>query len=349
VTEDVAVVANRISTSGALTISDPDAGQSSFTAQAGTAGNHGYGTFTLAANGAWTYSADNTLAAIQNLNTGQTLTDSFTAVSSDGSANQAVTVTIHGTTDNHAPTGLIFVAQASTDGMSGTIGHFAATDADGDALTFSSVSNPTGFTVDGTTGVLGFPAGSSVASASLAVTATDTHGASTSQTFNVWVGANSGSDTTTLGGTDPNIASGRGQADTITGSSITDYIFGGQANDILTGKGGADWLSGGNGDDKFVYTALSDSAPGSSDTIADFTAHANGSTHDQIDVSLIDSGAVGGAFTFNGTTATAHGIWYTLSGGNTILHFDTDGVTGTDEMTITVLGAPALDGTDFIL
>src|SRR5207253_32979 len=99
VTEDVNVVAGNISTSGALTIADVDAGQSNFAAQAGTLGSNGYGTFTLAANGSWTYTANDSQSAIQQLGAGQSITDSFTAVSSDGSASQLLTVTINGTND----------------------------------------------------------------------------------------------------------------------------------------------------------------------------------------------------------------------------------------------------------
>ncbi|MBW8720216.1 MAG: VCBS domain-containing protein, partial [Variovorax paradoxus] len=88
-----------LSTGGALTIADVDAGQSSFTAQAGTAGSNGYGSFTLAADGNWTYTADNSQSAIQQLGAGQSISDSFTAVSSDGTASQVVTVTITGTND----------------------------------------------------------------------------------------------------------------------------------------------------------------------------------------------------------------------------------------------------------
>src|SRR5207302_1793983 len=99
VTEDVGVAAGSLTTGGALTIADVDQGQSNFTAQPGTAGSNGYGTFTLAASGAWTYSADDSQAAIQQLGAGQSITDSFTAVSSDGTASQLVTVTINGTND----------------------------------------------------------------------------------------------------------------------------------------------------------------------------------------------------------------------------------------------------------
>src|SRR5262249_42430227 len=84
-------------TSGALTIADVDAGQSNFTAQASTPGSNGFGTFTLAANGAWTYTANNSLPAIQQLNASQALPDRITAVSSHGTASRVVTVRLHAT------------------------------------------------------------------------------------------------------------------------------------------------------------------------------------------------------------------------------------------------------------
>src|SRR4029077_3271971 len=71
--------------------------QSNFAPQASAAGT--YGTFTLDAAGNWTYSADDTQTAIQQLAAPQSITDSFPSVSSDGTASQLVTVTIHGTND----------------------------------------------------------------------------------------------------------------------------------------------------------------------------------------------------------------------------------------------------------
>ncbi|KQU91036.1 hypothetical protein ASC78_18800 [Variovorax sp. Root318D1] len=99
VQEDLAVAAGNLATSGVLTIADVDAGQSNFALQAGTAGSNGYGSFTLAADGNWSYTADNSQSAIQRLGAGESLSDSFTAVSSDGTASQVVTVTITGTND----------------------------------------------------------------------------------------------------------------------------------------------------------------------------------------------------------------------------------------------------------
>src|SRR6056297_623909 len=95
VTEDATAV---LTASGALTITDPDAGEDAFVAQAGTAGSGGFGTFTLAADGNWSYAAANAQAAIQALAAGDTATDSFTATSADGTT-QVVTVTITGTDD----------------------------------------------------------------------------------------------------------------------------------------------------------------------------------------------------------------------------------------------------------
>ena len=55
---------------GTLTIVDADAGQSNFTAQVATAGT--YGSFELTTAGGWTYTLDNSRAAVQALTVGQT-------------------------------------------------------------------------------------------------------------------------------------------------------------------------------------------------------------------------------------------------------------------------------------
>ncbi|WP_200955454.1 VCBS domain-containing protein, partial [Variovorax sp. Root434] len=97
--EDVAVSGGSLAASGALTIADVDQGQSNFAPQASTTGSNGYGSFALAADGNWTYTADNSQSAIQQLGAGQSISESFTAVSSDGTASQLVTVTITGSND----------------------------------------------------------------------------------------------------------------------------------------------------------------------------------------------------------------------------------------------------------
>ena len=110
VTEDAGLTAGNLTVSGALTVTDPNEGQAVFVAQASAAGTNGYGTFTLGTNGAWTYAADNTQADIQALGAGATLSDSFTAVTADGTT-QVVTVTITGVNDGAV------IAGATTGGV----------------------------------------------------------------------------------------------------------------------------------------------------------------------------------------------------------------------------------------
>ena len=61
-------------------------------------GASGFGTYTLTAAGLWVYRLDNSNPAVQALNVGGTLTDSFTATTVDGTA-QVVTITITGAND----------------------------------------------------------------------------------------------------------------------------------------------------------------------------------------------------------------------------------------------------------
>ena len=69
-----------------------------------TASTNGYGSYTLTAAGVWTYTLDNSNATVQALNVGQTLTDTFTATTVDGTA-QLVTITIDGANDAAVITG----------------------------------------------------------------------------------------------------------------------------------------------------------------------------------------------------------------------------------------------------
>ncbi|MBT2325016.1 VCBS domain-containing protein [Variovorax paradoxus] len=144
VSEDAS--APNLSTSGALTIADVDAGQSSFTAQAGTTGSNGYGSFTLAADGTWAYTADNSQAAIQQLGAGQTINDSFTAVSSDGTTSQAVTVTITGTNDVPVIGGVASGSVSEDDSANNlsTSGALTIADVDAGQSSFTAQAGTTG-------------------------------------------------------------------------------------------------------------------------------------------------------------------------------------------------------------
>ena len=79
---------------GTLTDTDVDNPPNTFTAVSSpTASAGGYGTFTMTAAGVWTYTLDNANSAVQALNVGDTLTDTFTVTTIDGTA-KVVTVTI---------------------------------------------------------------------------------------------------------------------------------------------------------------------------------------------------------------------------------------------------------------
>ena len=87
--------AQQTETSGTLTVSDPDAVQSAFTAQT-KAGR--YGTFTLGTDGEWTYTLDNADPDTDALGAGQKVTDTFEVASVDGTTAQVV-VTVTGADD----------------------------------------------------------------------------------------------------------------------------------------------------------------------------------------------------------------------------------------------------------
>ena len=121
-----------------------------------------YGTFTLTAAGLWTYTLDNTNTAVQALNVGQTLTDTFTAVTTDGTS-QVVTITINGADD--APNSPPTIAGGNSEKHSipentTFVFNVNATDPDGDTLTYSIVNTAetdfNKFTIDPNTGALAF-------------------------------------------------------------------------------------------------------------------------------------------------------------------------------------------------
>ena len=91
VTEDVAVDANGdLVASGQLAITDPDAGEAFFNVGDGDGRAH---SLTITPDGAWTYEVDNDLPAVQSLGTGDTLTDTVTVTSVDGTTQD---IAIHG-------------------------------------------------------------------------------------------------------------------------------------------------------------------------------------------------------------------------------------------------------------
>lgn len=142
-------------------------------------------------------------------------------------------------------------------------------------------------------------------------------------------------------------------ADIINGGNNNDTLYGGSGNDTITAGNNTDRLIGGYGADRltgqagtvetFVFLSVSDTG----DTITNFET-----TVDKIDLSAIDAnGADAGdpALTWNGTSATANGVWYASSGGVTTIYVDTNGSPAGAEMVIYLTGTYALTAADFLI
>jgi VCBS repeat-containing protein len=83
VIEDTDLFRGNLVASGTISITDPDAGQSSFQTTVVPLVNT-WGSLTLATDGSYTYSVANNLVALQAINEGQTKIDQFTITSFDG-------------------------------------------------------------------------------------------------------------------------------------------------------------------------------------------------------------------------------------------------------------------------
>ena len=155
-----------------------------------------------------------------------------------------------------------------------------------------------------------------------------------------------------FGGSDNDVIYGGSGNDTIDGDSGVDAIYGGSGNDVIIGDPGndniyggygADTLTGDSGVDAFIFLSTNDTG----DTITDF---ASGS--DKINLAAIDANssvAADQAFVFGGTTATANGVWYEVSGVNRTVYVDTNGDTSNAELVFYLTGVTSLGAGDFIL
>jgi VCBS repeat-containing protein len=133
--------------SGTLTDTDVDNAPNTFTAVCSPAESHGgYGTFTMTADGTWAYTLDNTNYAVQALNVCDTLTDTFTVTTIDGTP-EVVTITIHGTNDaaiiSGTTTGSVIEAGGAAHGVAKATGTLTDADVDNTPNTFTALSRPT--------------------------------------------------------------------------------------------------------------------------------------------------------------------------------------------------------------
>ena len=126
---------------GDLLATDVDNAADAFQAvAAGAATANGYGTYGMTASGVWTYTLNNSNGNVQALNVGESLSDSFTVYSADGTA-QFVNITISGADDQPTLAAVSAgsigeVALSSSTIDSGLAGTLIGADVDLETLTY---------------------------------------------------------------------------------------------------------------------------------------------------------------------------------------------------------------------
>jgi Ca2+-binding RTX toxin-like protein len=194
-----------------------------------------------------------------------------------------------------------------------TVATLAATDAEGQALTWSLVAggDAARFTINAATGALAFTAAPDFE------TPLD---AGADNVYNLTVQVSDGGLVTTQA-----IAVTVTNVDETTGGAANDTLVGTAGDDVLTGNGGFDTLTGNAGNDTFRYLLASDSAPNANwqtppvagaartwDVITDFTQG-----QDKIDLAALLGAA---NLAWSGTTPAANAVWYAKSGTSTFIY-----------------------------
>lgn len=286
-TAGVATEDANLPVTGLLTVADADAGEASFIA--GTLAG-AYGSLTLDASGAWVYVLDNANASVNALATGQSLVETITVTSIDGTE-QVISITVNGA-DETTITGT-----AAADVLTGTGGGETILGLGGnDRLTGNGGADVLegGSGADSLYGgdgddILVFDFNDRVQSGGAGI---DTLTVDRAITVNLGATDQVSGDRGVTSGIENVDASFATSSVVLTGSSGTNLLSGGAAGDRLTGGLGADLLIGNGGADQFIFRTLAESQGALADEIGDFTHGV-----DKINVSAID--AIAGTSTNN--------------------------------------------------
>jgi VCBS repeat-containing protein len=125
--------------SGSLSVADPDEGEAKAEAQADVAGS--FGRFSVAENGTWSFAIDP--AAVQALNAGDQVTDTFVVQSSDGTATQQIQILIEGRNDA-AEIGGVTSGTTNEDSLETVTGQLTVADPDEGESLFDEQTNSVG-------------------------------------------------------------------------------------------------------------------------------------------------------------------------------------------------------------
>ena len=295
---------------GTLTDTDVDNTPNTFTAvNSPTASASGYGTFTITASGVWNYTLNEANSAVQALNVGDTLTDTFTVTTIDGTA-QVVTITITGANDaaiiSGTTTGAVIEASSAAPGTPAATGTLTDTDADNPPNTFTAVSSPTA-------SAGGY--GTFTITAAGVWTYTLNNAASAVQALNIGDTLTDTFTVTTIDGTAQVVTI------TITGTNDAAVISGTTTGSVVEAGGVANAAPG---------------APTATGTLTDADADNAPNTFTAVNSPTASAGGYG---TF---TMTAAGVWiYTLNNANNTVQALNVGNTLTDTFTVTTIDGTA--------
>ena len=340
---------------GTLTDTDPDNPSNTFVAVSSPKPSvAGFGTFTMTALGTWAYTLDNGNSAVQALNVGDTLTDTFTVTTVDGTP-QVVSITIIGTNDaaiiSGTTTGSVLEAGGISPGKPVATGTLTDTDVDNPANSFTAVTCPTAsdcgygtftitaagvwtYTLDNCNSVVdALDAGDRLTDH---FTVTSIDGTKQEVTISIH-GASDGDpndfDNLATGTTvvwDPPFVYGTPGHDSIAGGgNITQIVYGGAGDDTLNGTGVCDTIFGGSGNDTIKGNNGDDVIYG-------------GSGRDTIDGCNGDDTIIGGFGADKLTGGNGKDVFVYLSAVDSRAgRFDTinDFASGCDKIDLTALGA----------
>lgn len=327
VTEDDAVVSGMLSTSGQVTIVDVDAGESRFDAGSLTPSGTPLGSLTIDySDGTWDYEVNNALSAVQALAEGETITETWTVTSADGTATGTIEVTITGTNDDPVVSG-VSSGSVTEDGTLSVSGQLTETDVDtsdthswtveggsGDYGTLSvDGSGEWTYLLDNTNGDVQALGDGETLTETVTVRVTDNHGGYDEQVVTV-----------TINGTNnaPVIASGGDVS-----GAVTEVADGAAGENITThSQTGTLVMSDADASDT-LDTLTVDVTPGNAGYKGDFSLSTNTTT-----------GEIGWTFEVDDSDLDELGEGETLTQTYEVTVEDPGGATATETVTITLTG-----------
>jgi VCBS repeat-containing protein len=241
----VAETNDAITTGGTLTVTDIDS-PATFTPQNNVAGT--YGTFSINAAGVWTFTAN---SAFNALNVGQSVSDSFTVTSADGTPT-TVKVTIDGTNDAPVASSSV-VGSGSEDPAAPIQVTLGGSDVDGTVTGYSIESLPEHGTLYANADGTGALTVGDVVTGPVYFVPTPNWGGSTDFDFKAIDNSGASSDTSSATinvapvADAPTLTFGGGSQVIATGFEETNLASGWNGNIAVGSLGNGNWQTGNNG------------------------------------------------------------------------------------------------------